>query len=150
MLKRAAVLRHRFVELVPDALEDGVIYVSIEYATAAHRCCCGCGKEVITPITPTDWQLTYDGESISLHPSIGNWSFPCESHYWIKHNTVRWASRMTRYEITAGRTHDRMAKQQYFEDPPDPPAANAEVRRKYKVTGQPQTSLWKRLTRWFS
>lgn len=114
-MKRRSALQHRFVEFIPDTLEDGVLYVSITYSTAAHCCCCGCGKEVVTPIAPTDWQLTFDGESVSLHPSIGNWSFPCQSHYWIKRNAIRWASTLSRHEIAAGRAHDRFAKQRYFE-----------------------------------
>src|SRR5712692_8520000 len=27
---------------------------SMAYATVAHKCCCGYGKEVVTPLTPTD------------------------------------------------------------------------------------------------
>jgi Family of unknown function (DUF6527) len=64
-------LDHRFVDHVPEVIEPGVLYVSMKYATAAHQCCCGCGSEVITPFTPTDWSLTYDGDAISLNPSIG-------------------------------------------------------------------------------
>jgi acyl-CoA reductase-like NAD-dependent aldehyde dehydrogenase len=45
------------------------------------------------------WRLSFDGESISLSPSIGNWNFPCESHYWITASQVRWAPAMTRREI---------------------------------------------------
>jgi Family of unknown function (DUF6527) len=33
----------------------------------------------------------FDGRSISLDPSIGNWGFQCRSHYWIKNNRVVWA-----------------------------------------------------------
>lgn len=105
------LLRHEFVEHVPDELADGVLYVSTQYATVAHKCCCGCGNEVITPLTPTDWQLTFDGESISLKPSIGNWNFECQSHYWIERNRVRWAPRWTREQIDAGRARDRLAKE---------------------------------------
>ena len=32
----------------------------------------------------------FDGRTISLNPSIGNWSYPCRSHYWIKGNRVVW------------------------------------------------------------
>ena len=32
-----------FVEYVPDALDDGILYVSIPFATATHKCFCGCG-----------------------------------------------------------------------------------------------------------
>lgn len=81
-------LKHRFVEEIPDELEPGVLYVSIEYGTLIHSCCCGCGKEVVTPLGPNDWKLTYDGESISLWPSVGNWDFPCRSHYIIRGNRV--------------------------------------------------------------
>ena len=59
----------------PDELEQGTIYVSIRFATASHLCCCGCGNKVVTPIRPTDWKLIFDGKTISLDPSIGNWSF---------------------------------------------------------------------------
>jgi hypothetical protein len=84
------MLVHKFVKSVPDTLEDGVVYVSVEYASAIHKCCCGCDHEVVTPFSPTDWQLTFDGRSISLYPSIGNWSFKCQSHYWIRNNRVEW------------------------------------------------------------
>jgi hypothetical protein len=81
-------LEHRFVQYIPDALEPGVLYISMEYATAAHSCCCGCGLQVITPFAPTDWKLTFDGETISLWPSIGNWNFPCRSHYIIRQSRI--------------------------------------------------------------
>lgn len=74
-MSRQDRLRHEFVEFIPDDLEEGVIYISIQYATATHLCACGCGAEVITPISPTDWELTFNGSSVSLSPSIGNWSF---------------------------------------------------------------------------
>jgi hypothetical protein len=77
-------LEHRFVHYIPEQLEPGVIYISMDYATAAHSCCCGCGEQVITPFTPTDWELTFDGETVSLWPSIGNWNFRCRSHYIIR------------------------------------------------------------------
>ena len=105
---------HRFVERIPTQMEDGIVYISIEYGTAVHRCCCGCGEEVVTPLSPTDWKLIYDGETISLYPSIGNWSFKCESHYWIAGNRVRWARKWSKAEIAAGRQLDRHRKQQYF------------------------------------
>jgi Family of unknown function (DUF6527) len=113
MIARSGTLTHKFVEHIPEQLEDGVLYVSISFATAAHRCACGCGREVITPITPTDWQLTFDGETISLAPSIGNWNYECQSHYWIKQNNVRWAPRWSRLDIERGRTRDRETKERY-------------------------------------
>lgn len=107
-------MRHEFVEHVPQELQEGVLYISIQYSTAVHRCCCGCGNEVVTPLSPTDWRLTFDGETISLHPSIGNWSFECQSHYWIEHGNIRWAPRWSKDEIEDGRARDREAKKRYF------------------------------------
>jgi len=107
-------LRHEFVKTIPDDLAEGTVYVSIEYATVVHKCLCGCGHEVVTPLSPTDWKLTYDGESVTLHPSIGNWSFDCQSHYWIKGDRVIWAPRWTREEIEAGRACDSLAKDGFF------------------------------------
>ena len=112
---RETLLKHEFVEYVPEELQNGVIYISVAFATAAHKCCCGCGHEVVTPLSPTDWQVTFDGESISLHPSIGNWNFTCKSHYWIKNNRVKWAARWTQGQIDAGRASDKMAKKRYFD-----------------------------------
>ena len=45
-------LRHEFVDFVPKRLDDGVLYVSIRFGTAVHRCACGCGEEVVTPLGP--------------------------------------------------------------------------------------------------
>ncbi len=45
-------LQHRFVETMPEKIEPGILYISMEYATAAHCCCCGCGEEVVTPFSP--------------------------------------------------------------------------------------------------
>jgi len=86
------LLNHEFVEFIPNIIENDTIYISISFATATHLCCCGCGIKVVTPFSPSDWKLTFDGESISLHPSIGNWQFPCRSHYWIRENKVVWVA----------------------------------------------------------
>src|SRR5712664_1055270 len=105
-------LSHNFVRSVPEALEQGVLYVSIEYATAIHRCCCGCGKEVVTPLSPRDWKLTFDGETVSLHPSIGNWSFPCRSHYWIKQDRVEWVPAIS-VKSTSAPSNQEKAKEDH-------------------------------------
>lgn len=108
-------LLHRFVRSIPKELEPGVLYVSVEYATAIHACCCGCGNQVVTPFTPTDWQMTFDGEAISLSPSIGNWNLPCRSHYLIKRGRVvvaeSWNSRL----VMAGRSQDRANKAKHYQ-----------------------------------
>jgi Family of unknown function (DUF6527) len=83
-------LQHEFVDFIPDKMRAGILYVSMSYGTVTHLCCCGCANEVVTPLTPSDWTLTFDGETISLAPSIGSWNMPCRSHYWIRENVVCW------------------------------------------------------------
>jgi hypothetical protein len=104
-------LKQEFVEYIPDEIKEGMIYISIKFATASHKCCCGCGKEVVTPLSPMDWKLTFDGQTISLNPSIGNWNFPCQSHYWIRRNQIKWAHKWSRDEIKSGRGHDKLVKE---------------------------------------
>lgn len=98
-----AHLRHVFVTSAPTLLEPGMLYVSIEYATTLHLCCCGCSREVVLPLSPTGWSVTYDGATVSMSPSVGNWSFPCRSHYWIDHDCVRWAAAWRDEQVAEGR-----------------------------------------------
>ena len=113
-MNRPMVLAHEFVEVVPNELEERTLYVSMDYATVVHKCCCGCGREVVTPLSPTDWKLTYDGVSISLHPSIGNWSFEGQSHYWVEKSKVTWGDQWSRKRIAKGRARDRRTKKAYY------------------------------------
>lgn len=84
-------LKPLFVEYMPEFLEDGILYISLLFDTVIHKCCCGCGGEVVTPGQPNGWQLTVtENNLVSLMPSIGNWQFKCKSHYWIKSNEVIW------------------------------------------------------------
>jgi hypothetical protein len=148
-MKHEKTLAHEFVEYIPNDLKEGMIYVSVAFATAAHRCCCGCGKEVITPLSPTDWKLIFDGVSITLDPSIGNWSFPCQSHYWIRHNRVKWAGHWSQAEISAGRTHDSMAKGEYFGAAKTPAASAASASASGPADSKPKEGVWQRLKKWF-
>jgi hypothetical protein len=107
---------HRFVEFIPEVLDEGVLYVSITYTTVLHKCACGCGSEVVTPLSPTFWRMTFDGETISLYPSIGNWNFSCRSHYWIDRGRVRWARLWTDKEIEAARREDSEMRARYYRD----------------------------------
>lgn len=86
----------------------------MEYFTAIHKCVCGCNNEVVTPISPTDWQMTFDCETISLSPSIGNWGFECQSHYWIIHNEIKFSRKWSESEIEKGRKEDQKAKSIFF------------------------------------
>lgn len=83
-------LRPTFIEHFPDQLEPGVLYVSMKYAICAHSCACGCGHKVITPLSPTKWKLLYDGENVTLYPSIGNYGLPCQSHYFLTNSKIEW------------------------------------------------------------
>ena len=150
-MKRESKLIHSFVEYIPDDLDDGVVYVSLSFATAVHKCCCGCGNQVVTPFAPTDWSITFDGESVSFYPSIGNWGFACRSHYWIKSGKVKWAGPMTAEEINVGRLADRLAKQRYYgpkssavappaNPTPDPALSPEQTTREH---------LWSKLKSWF-
>ena len=65
-------LNAEFVDSIPNDTVDGVLYISIRYVVAIHRCCCGCGREVVTRLSPNGWAITFDGESVSLNHSIGN------------------------------------------------------------------------------
>lgn len=123
-MKHPITLKHEFIEYIPDKLEDYTVYISIQFTTAVHKCFCGCGLEVVTPLSPTDWELTFDGKTISLDPSIGNWGFPCQSHYWIRRSKVVWARKWSRKEIEAGRQFDRMKKENYYEDGNTPDAGS--------------------------
>lgn len=103
-------MKHTFVEHIPErlGLDADTIYISLPYATAVHLCCCGCGNEVVTPLSRSGWTLTFDG-TVSLRPSIGNWSFPCQSHYWIDRDQVTWARSWSAAEIATCRAVDARA-----------------------------------------
>ena len=140
---------HRFVERVPSPLEDGVVYVSIAFGTVIHKCCCGCGDKVVTPLTPVDWAVVYDGQSISLYPSIGRWDAPCQSHYWIDHNMVIWAGKWSPAQIEAGRAAEARARAAYYGEEPAkpepslaPPALNPTATK--PPGAPPRESFWRR------
>jgi hypothetical protein len=82
------ILQHKFVRDIPTIIENGILYISFEHNIAIHKCICGCNNEVVTPISPDGWKLTYNGKSVSLYPSIGNWGYECRSHYWITNNEI--------------------------------------------------------------
>lgn len=117
-MSRVSSYTHEFVRSFPERLEDGMLYVSIDFDTAAHRCCCGCGQDVYTPLSPRDWKMIYDGDTVSLNPSIGNWSFPCQSHYWLERGRVSWADRWSKDQIERGRGYDRARKADHYSEQP--------------------------------
>lgn len=108
--------QHKFVDFIPDIIEEGVLYISLDFGTVIHKCACGCGSEVNTPLTPTGWKMIYNGETISLKPSVGNWSFDCKSHYWITKNNVKWSLKWSDETIREVRTIEDSERQEYYRD----------------------------------
>jgi len=110
-------IQHQFVEFIPEKLEPGTLYVSLEYNSANHLCACGCGHEVVTIIGPADSSITYNGRGVSISTSIGNSNFPCKSHYWIEDNRIVWESRMTPRLTALSRARDKAAKDREYGKP---------------------------------
>ena len=106
---RQTHLKPSFVEFIPDHVEDGMLYISERFRTCSHNCCCGCGEEVVLPLSPTEWQLSRDGDAVSIWPSVGNWDYACKSHYVIRWNQVRWAGAMTAHQIKRVKQRDEVA-----------------------------------------
>ena len=132
----------RFVEFVPEDLEEGILYISEVHGTAIHKCCCGCGEEVVTPLTPADWHLRKQGRAVSLTPSIGNWNYACQSHYWIRKNRVEWAPKMSADQIRRVQARDRLEKEQYI--------AYRNAQRAYATRGMGWRSrLWTTIRSWW-
>lgn len=111
---KISIIMPEYVELLPPELQDGKLYISKKYGTAVHRCCCGCGTKIVTPLKPTDWRLTEQDGLVTLFPSVGNWNHPCRSHYIIRSNRVLAAGDMTKREIARGRQWNDVAKQAYY------------------------------------
>lgn len=131
---KTKVLRPEFVEFFPDSLAEGILYISKEHSTAGHRCCCGCGEEVITPLNPAQWQMKKSAAGVSFYPSVGNWKFSCRSHYWIRNNRVVDAGPLSNAAIENVKRRDRLDKDAYIRQ------VNATV---------PRPSLIERVLKWF-
>lgn len=103
MIRNSKKFGFEFVETIPRQLEEGILYISPEFETATHLCACGCKEKVVTPLSSDGWKLIYTGTTVTLDPSIGNWSLPCRSHYYIKKNTIVWANNWNDGQIEATR-----------------------------------------------
>jgi len=109
-------LNHVFIDTIPDELEEGILYISLRFRVIMHSCCCGCKNKVVTPLSPARWKMTFDGKTISLSPSIGNWNFDCESHYWITNSDVEWARKWRKNEIMEGKAYEREKRESYYKE----------------------------------
>lgn len=93
-------MNHKFVEFIPEKIDENILYISIEYNVAKHLCPCGCKDEIVTTLSPKGWSMHYNGETVSLSPSIGNWTHKCKSHYYIKNDKVQWLRNdYSKYEL---------------------------------------------------
>lgn len=113
-MSRVRTIRHEFVEQVPRQMKARTLYISIEHGTCLHACLCGCGAEVATPLSPRQWALTYDGETVSLWPSVGSWHIRCQSHYIIRRSRVLWEPQFSPQEITGLRQPRATADAEYL------------------------------------
>ena len=103
------------VQYIPKELEPGVLYVSEEFGAAVHLCACGCGRKVSTPLRPPRWVLVNSGSGPTLRPSVGNWQFPCKSHYWITRGDIVWDAEWTPEQIAEGRLEEEARQIAYFD-----------------------------------
>lgn len=148
---RCQVIRAEFIDSAPVQLNDGVIYISDRFQTALHKCCCGCGREVVTPLNPAGWKYIREGEVVTFTPSIGNWSFPCKSHYLIIRNQVVWARTMSPRQIANVKARDAKEREAYI-------VRSNKAKLCHRHFEQPTTKpspsywaqLWTVLRRWWS
>jgi hypothetical protein len=105
-----------FVHTVPAQLEEGKLYISMEYCSINHLCACGCGSEVVTPLHPARWAIFYDGYAVSLWPSVGSFDLPCRSHYVIERNRVVWHLSWSEDAAREGVERDRRGVERFHAD----------------------------------
>lgn len=149
---RLSLIRPQFVEFIPRELEEGVLYISETYRTVSHKCACGCGEKVVTPLSPADWKLRKEGDLVTLHPSIGNWNYPCHSHYWIRRNRVQWAPPLTSREIARVQQRDFADKARYIDQINRTKAGHHNIGDQNNHT-QPEPiggTIFARIAKWFS
>lgn len=149
-----ARISHRFVRALPDRLEADVLYVSLDYLTTGHLCACGCGEEVILPLHPTKWRMSFDGSTVSIRPSVGSRTLGCRSHYLITHDRIVWADPMSDEEFDRalardqrdddrwhGRPRSAASKREFPTEQPTAPKPHLEA---------PRTTTVGRMRRWIA
>jgi hypothetical protein len=136
---RSTDVAFEFVGSLPQTLPaEGTVYISIPRRATAHLCMCGCGEKVVHPLRPYRWSLTYDGETISMSPSIGNSGLACRSHYWIKKSRVEWWAPLTDDQIAFGMRRDGWSKSAHSTDIPGG----------YERAAEPGRRWWRKLLSW--
>src|SRR4051794_927185 len=112
----------QFVTSFPVPMEPGVVYVSPSYSTAGHICPCGCGREIVTKLSPARYRVIFDGE-VSLKPSIAATGLPCNSHYFITRGHVDWYPQLDEVQIAKVQAADRRDVEEYRMPPLAPKAS---------------------------
>jgi hypothetical protein len=141
MSRRIDRVSHQFTNLIPDQLEEGVVHISVQYRVAVHLCPCGCRDRVVTPFSPVQWSLLFDGETVSLNPSIAG--VHCNAHYFITGSRVRWVRPLTQREREAASHRDAAAAAAWYQN------ASEDVGGSHMGLGAPlrPTGWWRRF-RW--
>ena len=114
-MQKLAKIKLARVKYIPKSLEPGILYVSEEYEAAVHLCACGCGHKVSTPLGAAEWSFTDAQNGPSLKPSIGNWEFPCKSHYWISGGLVIWSETWTPARVEAARHAEDERRRDHYD-----------------------------------
>lgn len=84
-----------FVDEIPEEIDEGYLYLCLPYNAVIHKCACGCGEIISTPLDKKHgWIMQYDGETVTLSPSVGNGSYKCRSHYFIRGNGIVWLGKI--------------------------------------------------------
>ncbi|WP_249600034.1 DUF6527 family protein [Zunongwangia pacifica] len=136
-------LQTKFVHYMPKIIEEGILYISPEFRAVIHKCACGCGEKVHTPLSPTNWKMIYDGKQITLNPSIGNWSFDCRSHYWIINSEIIWDESWSNRQVFEKRKRARQETIEYFKSYEDHNNSDS------KITKKERNWLWRKILNFF-
>lgn len=78
------------VGIIPNDLEEWVLYLSERYWLSKHKCFCWCGSDVVLTLDRWSHYIHFMDWTLTVSPSIGSFSIPCNSHYFIKNNTIEW------------------------------------------------------------
>ena len=82
----------KFFDHIPNGkVKEGELWISMKYGIVSLSCPCGCGNATDLPIAPNKWSITFDGDKVSISPSILASYFKCKSHYHITNNQIVWA-----------------------------------------------------------
>lgn len=91
-MTRLTELAPVFVEIIPDTLEYGKIYISEKFGSATWLCPCGCGDTAHIPFAhhwEPAWMMRREGDKVTFSPSIAM-RLGCKSHYFLVKNKIQW------------------------------------------------------------